>query len=392
MHKILNQHDVVTEMLSYLPFDRVAETSTTCKTWTQLIKSLIHKEKVNEYELHYSKTLGQSIAKIYPSETDQDYIVNCDVFDTWKLEIIDENHGQLLFVSQGTGNIYEHETYPSPINGESVSLTSEKCTEYSIVAPDIPNRVLEGNFNWRFRITIHSGDKDFILIDTTSKKFHEVEKRDGIFHVWDFELNNKDLLTNDIYEILFEPNILIVPIMTPSGKLWRFTRPGIEIQVRSDSYLPTVEDFLSAWLVESTDFNPDHKPNMSPLSSTFLHLHHLGIVSKQNFSCCQSCGTKAIQDYSKDYSGYAFFHIQDRCSALVNRMLYISYDSFEGNQIGVGRLVAKLLKVYGFEVTWNRSGFQRIRIELDERSLAELQASYDTEMCNDTADTINTMN
>lgn len=108
------------------------------------------------------------------------------------------------------------------------------------------------------------------------------------------------------------------------------------------------------------------------LDEAFAELDRHGIVARQNFTCCQTCGHAEInteisktQDY-RPVRGYVFFHWQDTESAVRNAHLYLAYGSVSGKELEsslVAREVVGALRRAGLEAEWNDSVQTRILIK-----------------------------
>lgn len=113
------------------------------------------------------------------------------------------------------------------------------------------------------------------------------------------------------------------------------------------------------------------------LDDAFAALAKVGVVARQNFTCCQSCGHAEIWDEIREVhergdpvSGYTFFHMQDTEGAEEYGSLYLAYgaalgpeedeDSLEERALGVGREVVRALEASGLSVSWNGTTSQRI--------------------------------
>lgn len=102
------------------------------------------------------------------------------------------------------------------------------------------------------------------------------------------------------------------------------------------------------------------------LNIAFKELRKLGIVARQNFMCCQSCGWANIsKDEPKKTIGYAFYHAQDAERLKEDGKVNIAYDTanekkFTQEQIGIK--VALALANNGLKVNW--SGEKGMRIEV----------------------------
>lgn len=111
------------------------------------------------------------------------------------------------------------------------------------------------------------------------------------------------------------------------------------------------------------------------LDEAFADLELSGIVTRQNFTCCGTCGVAEIGDEMAAVEaegiavrGYSFFHMQDTDSAVDGCGLYLNYGSVEeGEQaaLDVGSEIARCLESHGLETQWNGSLNQRIHVKLD---------------------------
>ncbi|GAB5348481.1 hypothetical protein TMRO357_02149 [Alteriqipengyuania sp. 357] len=119
------------------------------------------------------------------------------------------------------------------------------------------------------------------------------------------------------------------------------------------------------------------------LDAAFAALETDGIVSRQNFSCCGSCGSyeiwdemAAVKDAGGPTRGYAFYHMQDTESAADGGRLNLNYGAAEEGETASLQVAAEIvakLEEHGLETHWNGSLDQRIGISLDwkRRSMIE---------------------
>lgn len=108
------------------------------------------------------------------------------------------------------------------------------------------------------------------------------------------------------------------------------------------------------------------------LDEAFAELDRHGIVARQNFTCCQTCGHAEInteiaktQQY-RPVRGYVFFHWQDTESAVRSGYLYLAYGSVSGKEEEsalIAREVVASLRRAGLEADWNGSVRTRICIK-----------------------------
>lgn len=111
------------------------------------------------------------------------------------------------------------------------------------------------------------------------------------------------------------------------------------------------------------------------LDAAFSALEADGIVARQNFTCCQSCGHAEIAEQidcaersGQVTRGYTFFHQQDTESAVEYGSLYLAYGATSPGGPGamsIAQDVVAALRKQGLTVTWGGSTSQRIGVSLD---------------------------
>ena len=113
------------------------------------------------------------------------------------------------------------------------------------------------------------------------------------------------------------------------------------------------------------------------LDSVFNALEEKGIVSRQNFSCCGTCGAaeiwdeiEASQNAGKTVRGYTFFHMQDTESAVEGGGLYLNYGSSdaeegEGACVSIGNEIQRELEAHDLKTSWDGTLSTRISVSLD---------------------------
>lgn len=112
------------------------------------------------------------------------------------------------------------------------------------------------------------------------------------------------------------------------------------------------------------------------LDAAFDALEAQGIVARQNFACCDTCGATDIAEEMAEIEadgitvrGYAYFHAQDTDAAVDGEMLYLSYgavdDDDDASSLAIGRLVAGELARHGLEILWSGAIDQRIGVAID---------------------------
>jgi hypothetical protein len=111
------------------------------------------------------------------------------------------------------------------------------------------------------------------------------------------------------------------------------------------------------------------------LDKAFAELEQRGIVARQNFSDCGTCGAAEIGDEidatrkkGREVRGYVFYHMQDTESAAEGYGLYLNYGSVGPDEKAALKIAAEAvesLKRQGLETNWNGSIRQRIGVKLD---------------------------
>lgn len=111
------------------------------------------------------------------------------------------------------------------------------------------------------------------------------------------------------------------------------------------------------------------------LDDAFEALEADGVIARQHFSCCGTCGSTeiwdeigAVQDMGRPARGYAFYHMQDTESAAEGGGLYLNYGACEDGEaaaLAVARDIVNQLEAHGLRTHWDGSWEQRIGVTLD---------------------------
>jgi hypothetical protein len=111
------------------------------------------------------------------------------------------------------------------------------------------------------------------------------------------------------------------------------------------------------------------------LDWAFADLEKAGIVARQNFSCCGTCGVAEIDDEIKQRQkkggqlfGYAFYHVQDTENAVDGGGLYLNYGATEDGEaaaLAIGKEIVKTLNEFELKTEWNGSWDTRILVRVD---------------------------
>lgn len=111
------------------------------------------------------------------------------------------------------------------------------------------------------------------------------------------------------------------------------------------------------------------------LDAAFAGLERAGIVCRQHFTCCGSCGAAAIWDEMAAAEergvrvrGYAFFHAQDTEAVMAGDGLFLSYGAVAEGPAAVeaiGHAVVEALEAKGLETAWDGQWTRRIFVAMD---------------------------
>jgi hypothetical protein len=105
------------------------------------------------------------------------------------------------------------------------------------------------------------------------------------------------------------------------------------------------------------------------IDAVFAALETKGIIARQNFTCCNSCGIAEIGDEIRGFAkkakpmGYTFYHMQDTERAYQGGPLFLAFgtvDGTDGDTLRVGEIVRDTLTEHGLTVEWDGSLDKRI--------------------------------
>ncbi|WP_433199634.1 DUF6891 domain-containing protein [Dactylosporangium sp. CS-047395] len=104
------------------------------------------------------------------------------------------------------------------------------------------------------------------------------------------------------------------------------------------------------------------------LTDAFRALDAAGIVAREDFACCQNCGTGEIGgEVLPDFParGYAFYHLQDADRAAGGGELWIAWGRFDAPpDAELGDEIAAALRGQGLAVDWDGDPGMRIRVPM----------------------------
>lgn len=107
------------------------------------------------------------------------------------------------------------------------------------------------------------------------------------------------------------------------------------------------------------------------LNEAFKSLRHRGIIARQNYKCCMSCGFSALEDEvkkratsGKKINGVVFYHKQDNERRLDGHDIMLRYDATtdELSQEAIGKIICEEITKAGLVFQWDGKGSSCIRV------------------------------
>ncbi|MDT5025006.1 MAG: hypothetical protein QOE61_1432 [Micromonosporaceae bacterium] len=139
-----------------------------------------------------------------------------------------------------------------------------------------------------------------------------------------------------------------------------------------DAALAVADRALSAHVADQASW--PETTDCDRLDAAFAELDRAGIVARQHFSCCGTCGAHEIHDEMDQAEkagtparGYTFFHVQDTEHAVGGNLLYLSYGAVNRDKtasVAVGHEVVAMLGQHGLSPAWNGKHAHRIALPL----------------------------
>lgn len=117
----------------------------------------------------------------------------------------------------------------------------------------------------------------------------------------------------------------------------------------------------------------------SALNAAFKMMRKFGILARQHFTCCQSCGCAAIDEMVEEKKkqrkpiplGYCFYHAQDAERLRYDGKVHLAYGSIDdnGDSTAVGNIIAQCLTMCGAEFKWDGSQWTRIEVDCTQQEV-----------------------
>lgn len=101
------------------------------------------------------------------------------------------------------------------------------------------------------------------------------------------------------------------------------------------------------------------------LDAAFIDLERSGVIARQHFTCCNTCGHAEIHDHVHDAlergrraDGYVFYHWQDTEHAVTGGSLHLRYSA------DIGPRVVEALRAHGFAPAWDGDAARTIQVPI----------------------------
>jgi hypothetical protein len=115
------------------------------------------------------------------------------------------------------------------------------------------------------------------------------------------------------------------------------------------------------------------------LDRAFAALEEQGIIARQNFACCNTCGFAEIGGEiqtprcGRPPIGFAFYHMQDTENAVEGGGIWLKYGSCdpETSDEMVGEKVLEALLAVGLDASWNHDPNTAVQVGLGWRKRRE---------------------
>ena len=164
---------------------------------------------------------------------------------------------------------------------------------------------------------------------------------------------------------------------TPVGDIPEAAMEYLDGEADPELLRPHAEHETAAALVALSDEEKTwpEVTDCDRLDAAFAELESAGILVRQDFTCCQTCGHGEIADEietatadGQTVRGYAFFHHQDTEAVVDGQGLWLAYGACadgEDAAVAIAREVAAAIRAQGLVVNWDGTFHRRISVQMD---------------------------
>lgn len=162
---------------------------------------------------------------------------------------------------------------------------------------------------------------------------------------------------------------------TPLGEVIDRAMEYASVDDPSDQELAYAQQQLAQALRKQAVEQEAGEGDYERMKRAFAALEADGVVCREDYTCCMTCGSAQIWDEIKTMlengtmvNGYVFFHQQDTERAVDGGGVYFAYgatDDGDDASVAIGQRLADALGAQGLEVEWDGSIHKRIGLKLN---------------------------
>lgn len=160
-------------------------------------------------------------------------------------------------------------------------------------------------------------------------------------------------------------------------EILRSAAAGFEQDLDATLLRTNAQQYLREALARHQDAQrewPEHT-DCDRLDAAFDALEADGVIARQHFSCCGTCGSSeiwdeiaAVEETGMPARGYAFYHMQDTEAATEGSGLYLNYGACEEGEaaaLAIAREIVARIEEQGLKTHWDGTWETRIGVDLD---------------------------
>lgn len=205
---------------------------------------------------------------------------------------------------------------------------------------------------------------------------------DDVIHL---ESSVKSLILNSLYsiededvavdDVLIELKNEFIDILMYEDDIFsedeveKFLDENFDILIKET--IKTQKELEASWVSETDN---------DKLTKVFNILESKGIVAREDFTCCSTCGHYEMGQMGNGFKGYVFYHNQDTERARENGKLYLAYGCLTDNSDEatekIGNEIKKELENVGFEVKWNGTASEKPSIFLNWKQRLDINKPF----------------
>lgn len=138
---------------------------------------------------------------------------------------------------------------------------------------------------------------------------------------WNLDPEVREEFTNDIWSLVLQG-------AGDPEEYWDYLEDELtEEGVSEAAALTYFEQVIAERKLQQEELGQPH----SALTQAFAELAEIGVVGRENFTCCGTCGSSEIwdeRDDSRQWRGYLYYHSQDAQVIPEDGQTYVGYGAF----------------------------------------------------------------